>query len=1064
MSAVRQIPLPDPPRGFRYYRSRQDLLSSSDILAYQHMLLRAWEEMHLSGVLTLNGIPTVYLRDEAQPLTPRAAADVHRQFWNQGVAPILLLRDPQTVRVFSSMTKPVNPATATEADIEVRLVEKLDLAALAGWAERFYLQLGIGHYYVGSREAKFNPDETVDAYLLSNLAAVRDTLVDEGGLAPQFAHAFLGRLLFTCYLCDRGIIDLSDYFKGQPWRHLHELLADVGDPTTALYDTLYPALRRDFNGSMFDDELDEEPCLVRVEHFDAVRRFLAGDDVAKGRGQRSLGFWAYDFKFIPVETISSIYEKFLEKEDDKGKHAAGAFYTPRFLAEMALDVGLQGVSALYSDTRRFIDPACGSGIFLVLLFSRMAAEWRISQKDDPTPQARAEALLSRLDTLRGIDKNLTACRIACFSLYLAFLDQFDPPSVRAYRLHTGKKLPNLLHRKGARRPEHAVVIETDFLEVAPKWQGQFDLVVGNPPWSGRGTKQVAQKFMENAPGLLKGDGRACLLLPSKVFLNQTDAFQSRWLRQVTLQKVIQLADYRRILFKEARCPCNIALFTAHLPDEHTHEIEYITPKVSRTDLRDGVIPIAPRDRKWIPLRLILAATEQQSAGVAWKSYLWGTPRDLKFLDYLFSYPRLGELAGGMEAWRAKKCRWRMGVGFKPRTSVVEKPKALKWSPRDRVVSPKSIAGLPALPEVLTHELGPYLSGRKYPIDELGRAPAEEIFTPPLVLWNVGFTSAAFFDYKVRYQDALHSISGLEEDGDYLRFLASFLRSPLARYFVFHTAASLATERDQVHNSEALRLPFFLPDSEVAPPDAARNCRTIAAQMRRFSREMENGANALLKKMKSSDQNRLFEDNKGESAIRRERDQWLEGQRRKAKRLQSEMNELLYKYFGISAAERALIEDTVDIFDRSDTPASLEAAQNIPTLESLDSFGLTPYATTLTDTLNGWATGGLRVVAVGGVDADLGIGLVELRQTRNPQVFRTCDISKPLATALARLQDANMERWGHLEFRRSGLVFDGPRVYLIKRAVRGEWTRTAALNDAAELSAHIASARRQASLG
>src|ERR1039457_1582530 len=171
MSAAHQHPLPDPPRGFRYYRSRQDLLGSPDILAYQHMLLRGWEEMHLSGVLTLNGVPTVYLRDESKPVLPPVAAEAHRKFWNQGVASILLLRDPVTVRVFSSMTKPVNPAKATDPDIEDRLVEQINLAELASWAQRFYVQLGTGHYYAGDRQAKFDPEETVDAYLLSNLGA-----------------------------------------------------------------------------------------------------------------------------------------------------------------------------------------------------------------------------------------------------------------------------------------------------------------------------------------------------------------------------------------------------------------------------------------------------------------------------------------------------------------------------------------------------------------------------------------------------------------------------------------------------------------------------------------------------------------------------------------------------------------------------------------------------------------------------------------------------------------------------------------------------------------------------
>ena len=1066
MSGAHSPPLPDPPTGFHYYHSREDILRAPEIFAYQHMLLRAWGEMHLSGVLTLNGVPTVYVRDEPEPVSAGDAAEAHLQFWNQGIATVLLLRDPHYVRVFSSMTRPADPNKATVTEMEQRLVERLDLATQASWAQRFYIQLGTGQYYAAGHEAKFEPKETVDAYLLNNLTAVRDLLVIELRLKPRLAHAFLGRLLFTCYLCDREIIELSDYFKGKPWRHIHELF-DSDDPVSALYGTLFPALKSEFNGSMYDDELTAEQALIGPAHFEVIRSFLRGDDLARSAGQHSLGFWAYNFKFIPIETISAIYEKFLEGEDVEGKRDAGAFYTPRFLAEMALDIAVEGIRPLFEENRRFIDPACGSGIFLVMLFSRLAAEWRAAQRTEPTLRAKAGALLDRLGALRGVDKNATACRITCFSLYLAFLDQFDPPHVRAYIRETGQKLPNLLHLKGARRaPEHPVVYEADFFEIAPAWQGQFDLLIGNPPWFGRGTKQIAHQFMEKAPGLLKEDGRACLILPSKVFLNQTDVFQSHWLRDVTLEKVIQLADYRRILFKEARCPCNIALFTPRKPDEAMHEIEYVAPKVSRADLRDGVIQVAPQDRKWIPLRFVLAAVEQKAAGIAWKSRLWGTPRDLRFLDYLFSLPRLNELAGSVDDRKLGKSRWCCGVGFKPRTSKVETPKSLRWSPHDRVASAASITGLPALPEALSYELGPYLRDRGYPLDELGREPPEEIFTPPLVVWNVGFTDAAFFDYKVRYQHALRSISGPEADTDYLMFLASFLRSPLARYFVFHTAASLATEREQVHRDEALRLPFFLPDSEAAQPNAASIVRRVAAKVRRLKEEMQIDAKSLISKLKQPRPFRLSGGNEDHATEAKERAKWLQLQREKAHKIQTEINLLIYEYFGINDQERALVEDTCEIFDKSDTPASLEAARSIPTLLPIDAVGLDPYATMLTEALNSWASGSLRVRAHGGVDSELGLGLVELGQARTPQHFETREISKQLTATLSRLQEANIEQWGRFEFRRSGLVFDsdGARIFLVKPALRGQWTRTAALNDAVEISAHIANARRKAKAG
>ena len=1062
MSAARLRPLPDPPQGFCYYQAVEEILRAPELFAYQHMLLRAWGEMGLSGVLTLNGIPTVYVRDVPKRLTPSEAAEAHCQFWNQGVATVMLLRDPQQVRVFSSMTAPTDPNTAAEADIDRRLVESLDLATQASWAARFYVQLGTGHYYAADREAKFKPEQAVDAYLLRNLAAVRDELVKQG-LEPRLAHAFLGRMLFTCYLCDRGLIKLSDYFEGRSWSRFHDLLAALEDPLPALYDTLFPALKADFNSSMFDDDdLDPERALIRPAHFESVRRFLHGDDLAKGNRQPSLGFWAYDFKFIPVETISAIYENFLESEDGEGKRAAGAFYTPRFLAEMTLDAALEELSPLYAENRRFLDPACGSGIFLVLLFNRLAAEWRAAQTTEPTPQAKAEALLDRIDTLCGVDKNPTACRIACFSLCLAFLDQFNPPDVRSYKLHTGKKLPNLLQGEAKRAPEHPVIREADFFAVDAKWRGQFDLVVGNPPWAGRGSKQIAQRFMEKTPDVLKETGRACLVLPSKVFLSQNDAFQAAWLRRVTLEKVIQLADYSFILFKKALCPCNIVRFTPLKPD-NTHEIEYVAPKVSRADLRDGVIQVAPQDRKWIPLRLVLAATEQKAASVAWKCRLWGTPRDLKFLNFLFTFPRLEAQVDVLSKTREKRTKtWVTGQGCKPReigakSKLDRKLKPLdNWKETDSFLPARLLNGVITLPASLCPTLKQHFEAEGYIPGKLYSKPDDAIFAPPLVLFTQGFSQSGFFDRTVRFQDALQSIAGPKKDREKLLFLACYLRSKLARYFVFQTAANIATERDKAHLFEVLRLPFFVNQYECAPANASELLTKVATKAHRLKQEIEDGAAELAKRL-GSKVFRLQAYDEGTEA--QEREKWLSIQREKTAQMEADVNPLIYDYFGLSTQERALVEDTCDVFDKSDTPSSLDAARDIPTLQRLDAAGLEPYAAMLTETLNGWATGSLRVCAAGSVDEDYGLGLVELNQVRAPRSFQTRRVSGLLGAALQRIQDASAEQHGHLVFRRSGWFFEGKRIILVKPALRGQWTRTAALNDAVEISAHIAEARR-----
>ena len=1023
--------------------------------------------MNLGAVLTLNGIPTVYVRDEKRPLDPAQAAEVHRRFWNQGVATVLLLRDPEKVCVFSSMTKPVKPSTATKADIDDRLVETINFATQATWAE-FYCRLATGQYY-SDNEAKFDPQEGVDAYLIDNLGAVRDELTEgKAGLDPSVAHAFLGRVLFTCYLCDRGIIDLRDYFPKHGWTSLLDLLdSDAGrDPRSDLYGKLFRKLKDDFNGSMFDNDLKGEKDLIQPVHLAAIRRFLNGDEVRKG--QRSLGFWAYDFKFIPVETISAIYEDFLEKEGKSKKHGSGAYHTPRFLAEMTLDLALEGVDPLRG--KQYLDPAVGSGIFLVLLFNRLAAEWRRTHRGKTPVEKQANDLLALLGSLRGVDKNLTACRIACFSLYLAFLDKFDPPSLRAYMKATSAKLPSLLQSANPKKkaPVIPVIWEKDFLQLATDWKGQFDIVVGNPPWAGRGSKQIAHKFMEAVPDVLKDDSsRACLLLPSKVFLNRTDEFQSQWLRRVTLDKVIQLADYRFILFKEALCPCNIARFTNRPPDINTHDVEYVTPKVSRVDLRDGVIRVNPQDRKWIPLRLLLGATEQKekAAAMLWKSHLWGTRRDLKFLDYLLTLPKLGDYVDILSQTGGKRYkRWAAGQGCKP---WPENPKApqdreLKpfdtWSPNDPFIKPDFLKGLFTFTQNLCVSLGEHFKNKAYSKEWLYSKPPEDIFTPPLVLWNQGFTTATFFDYTVRFQNSLQSISGKPEDTEQLLFLTALLGSKLARYFVFHTAANLGTERDKVHLFEVLRLPFFLPGSEAACPNGATIVSKVADKIQRLKRSMEADAMKLEAELQSTEFHLQSED---EGTDEQKRKRWLVRQRLRSRKLQDELEPLIYTYFGLNEQEIALVEDTCEIFDKSDTPGSLDGAKNIPTLQPVDADGLEPYAGILTATLNDWASGSLRVSASGCVDGKVGLGLVRLDQTKSARRFKKCAVSGELIRALQRLEEASTERSGTLAYLRCPWVFDETRIYIVKPALKGQWTRTAALNDAADLYARIAEARRRA---
>ena len=57
------------------------------------------------------------------------------------------------------------------------------------------------------------------------------------------------------------------------------------------------------------------------------------------------------------------------------------------------------------------------------------------------------------------------------------------------------------------------------------------------------------------------------------------------------------------------------------------------------------------------------------------------------------------------------------------------------------------------------------------------------------------------------------------------FLAAYLRSKLARYFLFHTSSNWGVSRAKVHVEELLRIPFPLPEQSHDP----KRCRAIVRE-------------------------------------------------------------------------------------------------------------------------------------------------------------------------------------------------------------------------------------------
>lgn len=1002
-----------------FFASIEALDSAEPVPTQAHVLRRAFEDLGLSGALCLDNSPIIFFREMTR-IDPAKVAALHRTFWNQGVAPILVLIGPDEVHVYSGLSQPA--VTQELIAGSQGFVEQLD--RVTDKLQAFIVAVESGEYFHLHRHA-FDPRQRVDRNLLRHLEAARKLLeeVPAPKLEALTLDALLCRLVFTCYLFDRGIIDRKYLSEAgiENAEHLRDVLGRKrrSDAKADLY-ALFAQLGRDFNGDLFSDDLDAEAKQLKVDHLDILNDFISGTDPKSG--QRT--FWPYEFGIIPIETISAIYEHFLKAAGEQEKKDAGAFYTPRFLAELVLDRTLDGTKTLLD--KKYLDPACGSGIFLVGLFNRLAEEW--SRKNPNAGyDARLKGLTEILKTnLFGIDKKRSACLIAAFSLYLAFLDQLSPPEIRRV-LKKVKVLPPLV----ADEANSASTIRcADFFSDAAALPAQIDFVIGNPPWAKATSprspatawcadrklpfpgKQIAVAFVWKAPEYLKPNGRICFILPHGLLFNHAESaveFQKHWFTTHAVDGILNLADYQRFLFEEAEAPALVVRYAKEKPADTAHRIDYWFPKTDWAVTQAEIITILPQDRTQITIRELLDDLRGEDAPLIWKERYWATPRDRRLLDRLRLYPRLRDVLGQRGKGEGK--RWIVAEGFEP------------FGANDKAVVRRQLA-LPqtARVEAGTHELDLILLAADCDVRpilklDLRRAISDvNIFKKPLVLVTEGFSKVAFANFDVAYRHGIRGIHGPSRDAGQLAFLAIYLRSALARYFLFHTSASWGVSRARVDIDDLMRLPFPFPDQTENPGRA---------------------------------QEIIIEVSKLMSAAARAVSAAVLGREEIVKRTQAQAEKLVEEYFDVIDLEKTLIDDTNSVIVPSVRPTRVRT--EVPTLLAARASDYSEYIQILCGTLNGWASRDHQVHGTTVSDSKLGIGMVVLEKTRRGELPKHLEgATKDVLAAIHRLQRGAAKGRGSVELARGLKVFDRTLLYVTKPIGRRFWTRTAALNDADDI--------------
>ena len=977
------------------------------------------DELGVSAVFCVQEVPTIAIL-AVDDYDRAAIVDLHAKLWNQGLASLLLVISGDTVRAFSLAR---TPHSGENHDFEDRcLIPGFDAVSDALMLRDIVYGAESGRLWEEHAEY-FRPGERIDQVLLDNLTMSYRLLRDDTGLSADAAQALLVQVMFIAWLEDREII-LSQYFLEASDGLAGTFSALMESGTVDWLDRLFESLRRDFNGDLFVapcsfEENDHRPPLTPA-HLNILSRFRSGREEMYGHAAQ-YRFWGYDFKYIPIELISAVYDRFLG-ESDTQRRAQGAYYTPMFLADTVISQVWDTLSDTAKETGRFLDPACGSGVFLVRSFQRLCEHWRDNTRTVRT--IRWDNLLGILSRLHGWDIDSGAVRVAVFSLYIALLEEVSPPDIRRL-IRRGRLLP-VLWGKNLR---HRDFFETHTDEV------QADVIIGNPPWSSRPGadgedrssvewceaeglpmpgKEDAWAFVWKSLRHLRDGGIVAFLLPAMAFLHNhaknAVAARGRLAHDVRILRIINFADLRFQLFEGAVRPAALFVFGHSDREAPAYRFDYWTPKADLNLKIKRLITLSSADK--CRVTSAMAASEP----FVFKQRLWMNDPESKLFNYLSVFPRLGDLVDQYGELKRRKRSprygWTIGQGFKPANLDRLSDPNYQYEHSD-IVANTSYLPISAF-RVLAQTrdgLRPWKNGTVH------RKGFERGFSGPRVLIPRGVDTvgrrlrATYLAAPLTFQHIIQSLVVPRGEERRAKLLTALLNSRLIAWFAFHGTASFGSERPEVQQAELLTLPFPSPD------DVPQRERSEAA---------ENALVALIDRMSESADEPF--DLRGNERTTLEK-----------------IDHLTCEFFCLSDEEVVLVDDTVERI----IPSIQPGRNRYPDIwEPADRADRRSYAEALIRSMVEYfdpdCTISIRLEAR---NADLAVLRLTLEDGRKKTEYTEED-NGSVGAVLAKLSEhVHQPLPGNFQLMPDFRIFVGDHLYLVKPARRRFWLRSAALADA-----------------
>ena len=467
-----------------------DVSNSDEVKAEENV-----SKKRVDYAFRINGVNKFFL--EAKSLReytsdPRYIAQAIEYAWNKTV-PWAILSNFETLRVFNAEYEfdPINPLRNVVMDLKYTEYLEGGFEKLL-WLSKESVQQNIleKNAVMAGKKARKLP---IDKQLLADFTDFRSILskdilrnnksmkLSQENL-DEIVQRILNRIIFIRTCEDKEIES----------EKLESLIRIHGDKKNKLYEELNKKFRSyddGYNSKLFRKHLCEEVLISN----EALKTIIHGTYQTKNPSIR------YDFSAIGADILGNIYEQYLghilRKTSKRAKitngqvhrKEQGIYYTPTYIVDYIVSNTLgeklnQGKVNL--DSLKIIDPACGSGSFLMKAFDLVCAT-EIKREGTVLPTRfedidSGEILRRKTELMKnciyGVDLDLQAVEIAQLNLLLKLAEKRR----RLPTLQDNIKCGNSLIEESSLSGERAFNWKERFESIFTS--GGFDVVIGNPPY------------------------------------------------------------------------------------------------------------------------------------------------------------------------------------------------------------------------------------------------------------------------------------------------------------------------------------------------------------------------------------------------------------------------------------------------------------------------------------------------------------------------------------------------------------------------------------------------------